>query len=179
MGIHQEDFGFRASEVDTVSKETRSRMMSLVRAKNTRLELEMRRRLFARGFRFRLHRKDLPGKPDIVLPKFSAVIFAHGCFWHRHGCDRSNLPETRRHWWEEKLEGNRRRDAVAIRKLRNLRWRIMIVWECSFRRPGIVQTVTLDKIADRAAKFIRSQSKHLEIPRAAYGHKNAMTKKRR
>ena len=177
MGAHQGHVDVRVRNMDTVSKETRSRMMSSVRAKNTRLELEMRRRLFARGFRFRLHRKDLPGKPDIVLPKFSTVIFAHGCFWHQHGCDRSKLPETRRSWWKAKLEGNRRRDATAIRKLKDLGWRTMIVWECNFRRPRVVRADALDKFADRAARFLKSRKSHLEIPRATQ-RRNGPTGKR-
>lgn len=138
--------------------------MSSVRAKNTRLELEIRRRLFAMGFRFRLHRKDLPGKPDMVFSKYSAVIFVHGCFWHQHGCARSKLPETRRMWWKAKLEGNRDRDIDAISRLSSIGWRVMVVWECSVRQPGTIQTEALDKIAQSAAQFLLSGESYLEVP---------------
>ena len=150
--------------MDTVDGATRSRMMSSVRAKNSRFELEIRHRLFAMGFRYRLHRKDLPGKPDMVFPKYSAVIFAHGCFWHLHGCDRSKLPKTRQKWWKEKLEGNQRRDMMTARALKDLGWRVMIVWECNFRRPGVVEIKALDKLAEVAGNFLRSRKTFLEIP---------------
>jgi DNA mismatch endonuclease (patch repair protein) len=142
--------------------------MSSVRAKNTELELEIRRRLFNMGFRYRLHQKNLPSKPDMVFLKYSAVIFSHGCFWHQHGCNHSKLPNTRRNWWKAKLEGNRRRDISAIRTLKNLGWRVMVVWECSIRHPGVIRTEALDEVADLAAKFLRSQDLYLEIPRAKH-----------
>ena len=123
--------------MDTVDRETRSRMMSSVRSKNTKLELEIRHRLFRCGLRYRLHVKDLPGNPDIVLPKYSVVIFIHGCFWHLHGCERSKLPETRKEWWKEKLESNKKRDMKDVQELKDLRWRIVIIWECSYRKPGM------------------------------------------
>ena len=150
--------------MDTVNKETRSRMMSSVRAKDTKLELEIRRRLFAMGFRFRLHRRDLPGKPDMLFPKYSAVIFIHGCFWHLHGCNRSKLPETRKGWWKTKLEGNQKRDMKTVSILKSNGWRVMIIWECSVRRSGIVQSEVLDEIADVAAGFLISQEQYREIP---------------
>lgn len=150
--------------MDTVSKETRSRMMSSVRSKNTKLELEIRHRLFADGFRFRLHRRDLPGTPDLVFPKYSVAIFIHGCFWHYHGCHLSKIPDTRTTWWRNKLEENLYRDAEAIRKLKALGWRLLVIWECSFRRPGIVRAEALDRIACRAEQFLFSRRKMLEIP---------------
>ncbi|MBI5572649.1 MAG: DNA mismatch endonuclease Vsr [Desulfomonile tiedjei] len=140
-------------------------MMSAVRSKNTRLELELRRRLFSMGFRYRLHRKDLPGKPDIVFPKSSAVIFIHGCFWHQHGCQRSKLPATRHDWWKEKLDGNRCRDIEAIDKLKSLGWRVMVVWECSSRRKGVFHTDALHEIAAIAAAFLKSGQSFCELPR--------------
>ena len=140
-------------------------MMSSVRSKDTKLELEIRHRLFSMSFRYRLHRKDLPGKPDIVLPKYSAVVFINGCFWHLHGCERSKLPNTMRSWWKEKLEGNRRRDIETISALNNLGWRVLVVWECSVRRPGVVRTKAIEKITDCIAEFLRSQISYLEIPK--------------
>ncbi len=150
--------------VDFVDSKTRSRMMSAVRAKDTQPELAIRRRLFARGFRYRLHGDDLPGTPDIVLPKYSAVIFVNGCFWHRHGCPHSQLPATRTEWWRHKLEGNKRRDQETVRELKSRGWRVLTVWECSFRTAGAEQERVLDRIADRAAKFLRSGRSRLEIP---------------
>lgn len=151
--------------LDTVNKETRSRMMSSVRAKNTKLELEVRRRLFAMGFRYRLHGKDLPGTPDVVFPKYEAVTFVHGCFWHYHGCHLSSLPETRRLWWKKKLEENAKRDDRAIFELQEMGWRVLTIWECAFRKPKTKRAEALDAIAVRAADFLKSNRKRLEIPR--------------
>ena len=97
--------------------------MSSVRAKNTKLEVEIRRRLFSMGFRYRLHRKNLPGTPDVVFLKYRSVVFINGCFWHYHGCHLSSIPETRRSWWMAKLEETARRDAEAVSELRKLDWR--------------------------------------------------------
>jgi DNA mismatch endonuclease (patch repair protein) len=148
---------------DIVNKETRSKMMSAVRGKNTRFETEIRRRLFAQGFRYRLHTKDLPGKPDMVFPKYSAVIFVHGCFWHSHGCARSTIPENRREWWRKKLQDNKERDAKVQAELRNNGLRVLIVWECSVRRTGINREDALDRVCTRAGKFLRSKRNFLEI----------------
>ncbi len=150
--------------MDIVNGKTRSKMMASVRSKNTMIEVEIRRRLFAKGYRFRLHSNGLPGKPDIVFPKYSAVIFINGCFWHNHGCPRSKLPQTRRQWWKAKLEGNRRHDEEVIFKLKDMRWRIIIVWECCVRRAGIRQVDALDKIANRIITFLGSKRRILEIP---------------
>ena len=138
-------------------------MMSAVRSKNTKFEIEIRRRLFAGGFRYRLHTRDLPGTPDMVFPKYSTVIFVHGCFWHYHGCSRSTIPNSRRNWWRKKLEDNRTRDAKALAELRSNSWRIVIIWECSVRRPGIDQQKTLDRVCLRAGQFLRSKRNLLEI----------------
>ena len=137
--------------------------MSAVRSKNTKLETEIRRRLFEQGFRYRLHASDLPGKPDMVLPKYSAVIFVHGCFWHYHGCPRSTIPVNRRDWWRKKLEGNRTRDVKAIEDLRRHDWRIVIIWECSVRRPGINRQRALDRVCLRTENFLKSKRNSLEI----------------
>ena len=154
---------------DTVDKETRSRMMSSVRTKDTKLELDIRRRLFAMGFRYRLHRKDLPGRPDMVFPKYRSVVFVHGCFWHYHGCHLSSIPETRRSWWKKKLEDNARRDSEAVFELRNLGWRVLTIWECGFRRPKTNRAEALDTITARAASFLKSKRRLLEIPRLSHG----------
>ena len=108
---------------DIVDPATRSRMMSGIRGKDTRPEMLVRKALHARGFRFRLHVKDLPGRPDIVLPKFRAVIFVHGCFWHRHhGCRLAYTPKSNTQFWLDKLESNMRRDKLALTALDALGW---------------------------------------------------------
>jgi DNA mismatch endonuclease (patch repair protein) len=140
-------------------------MMSAVRSKNTKLELAFRQRLFAMGFRFRLHRRGLPGTPDMVFPKYSAVIFIHGCYWHQHGCHLSTLPQTRRAWWRKKLNGNRQRDQKNGEQLKQMGWRIMTIWECSFRRPGIDREKELDTLAGKAQDFLLSNKRLVEIPR--------------
>ena len=150
--------------VDIVNREARSRMMSSVRAKNTRPELEIRHRLFAMGFRYRLYRKDLPGTPDMIFSRYRTVVFIHGCFWHRHGCHLSSIPETRRLWWKTKLEGNARRDSSAVSELQNCGWRVLTIWECGFRKPGVNRTGALDAISARVAKFLSSKQRLLEVP---------------
>lgn len=111
--------------------------MSGIRGKNTKPEMVVRRALFAAGYRFRLHRRDLPGAPDVVLPGRKVAIFAHGCFWHMHvGCKNAKLPTTRPEFWRGKLEGNVERDRRAIAALRSDGWRVLIVWECATRDPA-------------------------------------------
>ncbi|WP_273861194.1 very short patch repair endonuclease [Pseudomonas sp. LA5] len=120
--------------MDIVDPARRSRMMATIRGKDTKPEMLVRRFLHAHGFRFRLHRADLPGKPDIVLPRLRSCIFVHGCFWHRHpGCRYAVLPKTRAEFWADKLEGNVERDRQAIEALRNAGWIVFIVWECELR----------------------------------------------
>lgn len=116
---------------DVVDKATRSRMMSGIKAKDTAPEMLVRRFLHSHGFRYRLHVKDLPGKPDIVLPKYHTVIFVHGCFWHQHpGCKDVVLPKSNTKFWKDKLEGNAKRDVGNIAELGRLGWRCLVVWEC-------------------------------------------------
>ena len=116
---------------DIVSSAVRSRMMAGIKAKDTKPEILVRKALHAQGYRFRLHRKDLPGKPDIVLPGFKTVIFVHGCFWHHHkGCKLALLPSTRREFWTAKLEANAMRDVSAHCRLLALEWRVLTIWEC-------------------------------------------------
>jgi DNA mismatch endonuclease, patch repair protein len=108
--------------------------MAAIKGKNTKPELLVRSWLHRHGFRFRLHRKDLPGKPDIVLPKYRTVIFVHGCFWHSHGCKNSVVPRTRREFWVEKLRANQTRDISVIRATKMLGYRPIILWECALRK---------------------------------------------
>lgn len=120
--------------VDVVSPADRSRMMAGIQGKNTKPELIVRRMLFASGYRFRLHRRDLPGAPDIVMLGRKVAIFVHGCFWHmHHGCRFAKMPATRPEFWKAKLEANVERDRRAVEKLQSLGWRVLCVWECSTR----------------------------------------------
>lgn len=121
--------------VDIVDSATRSRMMSNIKGRNTKPELLIRSLLHAQGFRFRIHRKDLPGKPDIVLPKYKAIIFIHGCFWHGHqNCRLFKLPASRTEFWEAKISKNQENDLKAKELLFNSGWRICTIWECAVRR---------------------------------------------
>lgn len=122
---------------DVVSHETRSKMMSGIRGKDTKPELRVRKALFAGGFRFRLHRRDLPGVPDVVLPGKRIAIFVHGCFWHMHsGCKNAKLPSSRQDFWRDKLARNVERDEVSVAALIRLGWRVLVVWECATREKG-------------------------------------------
>ena len=119
---------------DVVDKATRSRMMSGIRAKNTRPEVFLRKGLHALGFRFRLHAKDIPGKPDIVLPKYRSLILVHGCFWHGHGCRYCKIPKTNTAFWQEKIRGNKLRDERMLQLQLDAGWRCLVIWECAARR---------------------------------------------
>ena len=118
---------------DVHSPATRSRNMSAIRGKDTKPEMLIRRALHARGFRFRLHNRALPGSPDLVLPKHRAAIFVHGCFWHRHDCPMFHWPSSREEFWRGKLNANYERDERNINLLLNAGWRVAVVWECSIR----------------------------------------------
>ncbi|KKN82485.1 hypothetical protein LCGC14_0309070 [marine sediment metagenome] len=123
-------------------------MMSGIRGKDTKPEFIVRRGLHARGFRYRLHDRRLPGRPDLVLQKFGAVIFVHGCFWHGHDCSLFRLPGTRKEFWEGKIKGNVRRDANTEAVLVAAGWRVMAVWECAFRgRDRLPEGEALDNVA--------------------------------
>lgn len=117
--------------MDTLTPEHRSWNMRRIRSVNTKPEIIVRSLLHKLGFRFRLHRKDLPGKPDIVLPKHKAVVLVHGCFWHRHpGCKLTTNPGTRTEFWNTKFEANVRRDLVVSMELQKLGWNVVVVWQC-------------------------------------------------
>lgn len=120
---------------DTRTPEQRRRIMQAVGTQHTGPELAVRRLLFAEGFRYRLHRRGLPGSPDIVFPSRRAVIFVHGCFWHGHGCSKGRLPKTRPEYWKAKIDANRRRDSRVQAELRDLGWKVIDVWQCELRAP--------------------------------------------
>jgi len=120
--------------VDTVTPETRSRIMAAVPQVDSQPELTVRRMLHAMGYRFRLHRRELPGTPDIVLPRLRKVIFVHGCYWHRHGCRKTTSPTSNVAFWETKFAANRSRDRRVIRELQRLGWDSLVVWQCQLAR---------------------------------------------
>lgn len=117
--------------VDRINKETRSRTMAAIRSRDTKPEKWIRTELHKRGFRFRLHNKQLPGSPDLVLRKYHAAIFINGCFWHQHQkCKVAHIPETRREFWERKFDRNIARDQKVLYQLKVMGWRTAVVWEC-------------------------------------------------
>ena len=119
---------------DTLTPLERGRRMAAVRAKDTKPEMIVRQLLHRLGYRYRLHRRDLPGTPDLVFPSRRAVIFVHGCFWHRHeGCALARLPKSRLEFWRDKLEGNRLRDQKQMNELIAMGWRVLVVWECELK----------------------------------------------
>ncbi len=128
---------------DTISKERRSELMSGIRSKNSKVELLVRSLVHRMGYRFRLHRKDLPGKPDLVFPGRKKVLFVHGCFWHWHSdpdCKNARMPKSRQEFWRPKLEGNRRRDRENKAKLTDLGWEVLEIWECEAREPEEIKS---------------------------------------
>jgi DNA mismatch endonuclease (patch repair protein) len=144
---------------DVVTAETRSRMMSGIRGKDTKPEMTVRKALFAAGFRFRLHRRDLPGAPDVVMPGRRVVVFVHGCFWHRHdGCRLAAVPSTRMEFWKAKMDGNVLRDRRNVERLRSLGWRVLVVWECALRDRG-----TLDGLPGILAEWVRGDETEGEL----------------
>ena len=136
-----------SSEVKHKVSEQRSRNMSAIKSKNTKPEIAVRKLLHSMGYRFRLHRKDLPGSPDIVLPKYKTVIFVHGCFWHRHeNCKYASTPKTRKEFWENKFKTNLKRDAEVQEKIKNIGWQSVVIWEC--------ETKKVDNLREKLIDFI-------------------------
>lgn len=136
---------------DIVSPEVRSRMMSGIRGKDTKPELLIRSQLHSLGFRYHLHDSRIPGKPDMVFPKYSAVILVHGCFWHGHkGCRRATRPATNESFWNQKLDGNIRRDERFKAELRRLGWKVLVVWECETHKP--------EKLIPKLSSFLNGQT---------------------
>ena len=125
---------------DVHSRATRSYNMSQIRSKDTKPEMVVRKILFSNGFRFRLHRNDLPGKPDIVLSKYRTVIFVHGCFWHGHeGCRYFVVPKTRTEWWLNKINRNKTLDEINARKLQDMGWKVIQIYECMLKKGKVEQ----------------------------------------
>jgi len=145
---------------DVHSQETRSKNMAAVSGKNTKPELMIRKALHRLGFRYRLHDRKLPGKPDLVLPKYKAVIFVNGCFWHRHDCHLFKWPSTRKEFWREKIEGNKTRDIEAVKQLRSAGWRVLTVWECALKGKGRLPE---DILISKVSSWIMGGSNESEI----------------
>lgn len=145
---------------DVLTPELRRLNMSRIRGRDTKPEMLIRRGLHARGLRFRLHRRDLPGRPDIVLPSRKAVLFVHGCFWHGHDCPLFRMPATRPDFWREKIAANRLRDAAAVAALSGLGWRVSVVWECALRGAG---RLSPEILLDRLVEFIAGTEPLIEI----------------
>jgi DNA mismatch endonuclease (patch repair protein) len=144
---------------DIVDSQTRSRMMAGIRGKDTKPELALRRSLHALGFRYRLHAKGVPGKPDLVLPKHKAVVFVHGCFWHRHpGCRYASTPATRPEFWASKFSANVARDSAVRSALLQAGWRVATIWECTLRTEAGVAAVR-----DIVAGWLQRGEQELEV----------------
>ncbi|OFI35426.1 very short patch repair endonuclease [Alteromonas lipolytica] len=150
---------------DVHSKPVRRKNMKAVRAKNTKPELLVRKLLHGAGYRYRLHVKNLPGTPDIVLPKYKVVIFVHGCFWHMHDCALFRLPATRTDWWRQKLTENRLRSEAAEDFLRELGWRVVIVWECSLKGQAKLEP---GDVLDKFTSWLSGSTSFLEIPESKF-----------
>ena len=154
---------------DSLSKELRHKTMSLVHSTNTKPELKLRRALWSLGFRYRVNEKRLPGKPDIVLPRYRTVVFIHGCFWHGHkGCKYYTIPKTNTEFWTAKVSRNQARDQEVWRKLEAKGWSVIIVWECELR--PFVREITLAKLYAAivgAPTFAYAEEEAPAIPLAA------------
>lgn len=150
--------------VDVVSPQVRSQIMSGIRGKNTKPELLIRSALHNSGFRFRLHSKGLPGKPDLVFSRYHAVLFVHGCFWHGHDCNLFRWPQSRESFWKEKIGRNARRDREQIDKLLAMGFRVGIIWECALKGR---ERLPLDVVTGLCAEWLRSNESRLDI----HGHK--------
>jgi DNA mismatch endonuclease (patch repair protein) len=137
---------------DTVDTVTRSRIMSRIRSKDTVPEMVVRKGLFARGLRYRLHDHSIPGRPDLIFPRFKAVIMVNGCFWHGHACRLAHQPSSNVNYWSAKIKRNRANDARARNDLEGLGWRVMVIWECEVKRRNNEEIAAL---LDRAAAWVK------------------------
>ena len=148
--------------VDVLTPEQRRLTMSRVRGKNTRPEMLLRHGLHARGLRYRLHPKDVPGKPDMVLPRHKAVVLINGCFWHGHDCVLFKWPATRPDFWRKKIERNRERDARTLDELRMAGWRVLVIWECALRGGN---RRSMSEVLEKSENFLRSTEREFETIR--------------
>lgn len=160
---------------DLVDPQTRSRIMARIGQKDTALEIAIRRALHSRGFRYRLHVRGLRGRPNLVLPKYRAVVFVHGCFWHRHaGCRYATNPKTRAEFWEAKFAANVARDSYVRAALLEAGWRVATIWECALRKPEQIAVT-----ADQLSTWLISETETLDLgerevsPSTGEGEKSA------
>lgn len=143
---------------DTLTPLERSERMSRVRGHDTKPEIRVRKLLHSMGFRFRLHRRDLPGRPDIVLPKYKAIIFVHGCFWHRHdapNCRLARMPKSRIEFWGPKLDANQLRDRRVEHELRTMGWSVLVLWECEMKDEELLRARILGILGNEGAVIAR------------------------
>jgi len=145
---------------DVLTPTQRRLNMSRIRSRDTKPELLLRRGLHGKGFRFRLQCRDLPGRPDLVLARYRAVIFAHGCFWHGHSCPMCRVPATRPEFWSAKIAANISRDQRAIAGLHDAGWRVLVVWECALRGPG---RLAFDEVLEHCSGFLKGDRRYGEI----------------
>lgn len=133
---------------DRLTPEARSRLMAGIGSRDTKPELAVRRLLHSMGFRFRIHRRDLPGTPDIVLPRLQTAVYVHGCLWHGHACKVDKMPKSRTDYWGPKIEANKARDTRKRRELRALGWKVIVVWECELRNEAKLGSKLRRNLAD-------------------------------
>ncbi len=146
---------------DVHSEAVRGKNMAAIKGRNTKPEMQVRKMLHKAGFRYRLHVSRLPGKPDLVFPRYKAVIFVQGCFWHQHQCAMLHWPKTRTDWWRQKISANRAHDEAVQDKLRELGWRVLLVWECALKGKNKLPPVQL--IGD-ISNWLRAGSSFAELP---------------
>jgi len=146
--------------MDTVDRQTRSKIMASVGQKDTGAELLLRSALHKIGLRYRLHDRSLPGSPDLVFPRFHALVFVHGCYWHSHGCYKSTIPKSRRVFWTDKFRANQKRDERDIQLVMELGWRVMVVWECALLGKNASPP---DEVAERVRVWLQGAYARGEI----------------
>jgi DNA mismatch endonuclease (patch repair protein) len=146
--------------MDVLTPDQRHRNMSRIRGRDTKPELLLRRGLHAAGFRFRLHSQRLPGRPDLVFPRYRAAILVHGCFWHGHDCSLFKLPATRSEFWASKIAGNRSRDDRNLQEIRAAQWRVLTVWECCLKGPARQPPA---QVIESCAAFLRGDVQSMEL----------------
>lgn len=151
--------------VDVLNKEQRHKNMSHIKCRNTKPEIDIRHSLHKLGFRYRVNVGKMPGKPDLVFPKYRSVIFINGCFWHLHGCSLSKIPESRHEWWLAKLSRNKQADLINQQELIKIGWRVLTVWECALRGTGKSRLESLNTVIEGIETWLKSQAILGEIKR--------------
>jgi DNA mismatch endonuclease (patch repair protein) len=149
--------------MDIWDKKKRSKVMSKIRSKNTKPEMAVRKALFAKGYRYRINYKKLPGKPDIAFPKYKTAIFVHGCFWHGHkDCKDSHIPKTNTDFWTKKINRNKERDRNNTIQILSMGWKVLTIWDCEIQQKGNIESL-IQKIADLLLEPIPYQSERVSL----------------